>query len=150
MDSIELVVAGLFGSLIIFGLARAVYSEAILAPRETRFAAKVSSYAAGILHQERAQQLYRRIRNAGYNAQSVREHAFGQALLDALEPPDWRLLEELVAFLMRQKGWDATATRPTQDRGIDVLGTDADGHKFVAQVKHDSLVKTRFEEVPAI
>lgn len=96
----------------------------------------MSFYSAGILRQEGTQQLYRRIRNAGYNAQGVRELTFGQALLDALEPSDWQLLEEMVAFLVRQAGWDATATRPTQDRGIDVLGTDADGRKFVAQVKH--------------
>jgi hypothetical protein len=136
---VMVIVGGFIGGLVVLGLARALYSlfaEAIIAPRENRFAAKMSFYAAGILRQEQAQQLYRRIRNAGYNAQGVRELTFGQALLDALEPSDWRLLEELVAFLMRQKGWAASATRPAQDRGIDVLGTDADGRKFVAQVKH--------------
>lgn len=136
MDTIGVIVGWLFGIAIVVGLARFLYSEMIIAPRDNRFAAQVSLYAADVLHEERADQLYQRIRSAGYKTQGVRELTFGEALLHALEPSDWRLFEELVAFLFRQAGWDAAATRPTQDRGIDVLGTNAKGQKFVAQVKH--------------
>ncbi len=133
--AVGLLVASYFLAIAI-GIARFIYAEAFVAPRENRFARDAGEFASKLLQQQSASELYRSINGAGYIPATAREITFGNAFLDVLEPADWRMLEELTAFLMRQAGWDADTTRPTLDDGVDVLGTDDSGRTFVAQVKH--------------